>query len=378
MGDGIISYALNLALQKISPSNLKLINIDLSGREKKNSSEKIGFRELFIKYSIYLPEYFRLLIVRLKLRSVLRGVSSHWEENIKSADLILLGGGNLFSDIDLNFPFKIEMVLRIAKKYNKKVNIISVGVSDNWSKEALDILRPLLKSVGGIVSCRDSKSASLLSSYFEIPKPSLMVDPAFFLKFLRDDATHNISLSDEPRCFGICISCPSNLWYSGNKSISKNDNYHVSFYYRIINLITANGYKVKVFTNGAAEDEGYMWNNVVPTLSNNLLVDYSESPKTHIDLVELIKSFDCLVAYRMHTAIVGLNFGIPSFVINWDCKIEAIFDDLKLNNFVLQQEELLDEKKIFIRILKEIENVPVKSFEDEFFSFMKGLKRYIK
>src|SRR5690606_4207920 len=89
---------------------------------------------------------------RLKLHKVLL-------EKIESSDVILLGGGQLISDVYLNFPLKLYLLSRYIRNNPRPCFVFSVGVSPNISKIGRFLLSRAFENMSPRrISVRDYRS----------------------------------------------------------------------------------------------------------------------------------------------------------------------------------------------------------------------------
>ncbi len=121
LGDGIIHDSL-VHLVRTADSSVDIATLDLSGRQGFASTNDGGamasagmLRRL--NRSLYgsVPAYRRLttrLIWARRGGSIARNV---WSPVLDDADVLVIGGGNLLIDNDLNFPLKLRDLARAAR-----------------------------------------------------------------------------------------------------------------------------------------------------------------------------------------------------------------------------------------------------------------------
>uniref|UniRef100_C5CQL8 Putative polysaccharide pyruvyl transferase n=1 Tax=Variovorax paradoxus (strain S110) TaxID=543728 RepID=C5CQL8_VARPS len=317
LGDGVIAASLaHIAGLKYPQARVEFL--DIAGRlgfEEENLRGGGAFR-LFAK----LPSFIRSVIVFLYcLKGYFLGWRKNWKAAVDDADLVVIGGGQLFCDVALNFPAKLFLLSRLLR--GKKVVILSVGVTAKWSFLGRFLVGRFLKNARpAFYATRDQESASNLHNYFRIPRSDIQVvpDPALICADAFSD-----ELSPEKNWdIGICVSSLDalvmNSEYEGSNSTPS-----AKFFATLAESLRAEGKRVLYFTNGASED-----NKVLEEISSA-----SDAPKSiflvprHPDeLVALISACSCIVAHRLHANIVAYGLNIPSIGMNWDKKVESFFE----------------------------------------------------
>jgi hypothetical protein len=100
---------------------------------------------------------------------------------------------------------------------------------------------------------------------------------------------------------------------------------------QLTHCLTAAGFDVVCFTNGAAEDEVFK-NKLARILGRNTSmgehVRFAPRSTTPRDLAMLIGSFDGVVAHRLHAVILAYAYGRPVIGLRWDGKLEAFLDSI--------------------------------------------------
>ena len=303
-----------------------------------------------------------------KLRRDLSILEPRWNKIIESSDVVIIGGGNLFSDVDLNFPLKLEKVLQLASSQGKRIAVLSVGMSDNWSPEAVEMVKNYLSEDASFISCRDGESSALMHEIFEISAPKVLRDPALFLSYLHSDINpkhDKLESRTEYKVIGINIACPSNLSYSGDIEISTANEYHLDYYLRVARIFSARGWGVALFTNGAIEDDNYLDCVKSAMVDSGLGFSLRQNIDSPIDLIETIRSFDLLFSYRMHACIIALSYGIPAISSAWDRKIISLYKELDIDYMLIPSGDMLRDECIesrFMMVLERFESLSLDSY----------------
>jgi len=334
LGDGVISHTLNLLLKKIFGSEICIDNIDLAGRECLDEFDHpyFGIREYFIKYSKFIPRKLRRYLVTTYIKRSLSPKLKVWREKVKACDMVIIGGGNLFSDVDLNFPLKLSIVLKLAIEEQKRIFITSVGVNDNWSSHGRELIKTYINNDGVYFSCRDNSSCNLMRKMFSPAYVALLPDPAILLSRLHAPST---KVKIGKKRIGINVACPTNMAYSGDLRIINNNKLSIKFYMDLTKHFLERGFEVELFTNGAKEDRLFLTNfiGIIGLENKKLHVKKANNP---LELIDIISGLDRLFSFRMHACIVGLSYGVPSYSIAWDTKIKSFYLENNLSDMLLE------------------------------------------
>lgn len=317
LGDGVIAASLaHIAGLKYPEARVEFL--DIAGRlgfEEENLRGGGAFR-VFAK----LPSLVRSLIVFLYcLKGYFSGWRKNWKAAVDDADLVVIGGGQLFCDVALNFPAKLFLLSRLLR--GKKVVILSVGVTAKWSAAGRFLVGRFLKNAKPVFyATRDRESAHNLHTCFRIPRDDIRVvpDPALICA----DAFSSELSAEKNWDIGICVSSLDalvmNSEYEGSNSTQS-----ARFFATLAEALQAEGKRVLYFTNGASED-----NRVLEEISSASEVPGSVFlvPRHPDELVSLISACSCIVAHRLHANIVAYGLNIPSIGMNWDKKVESFFE----------------------------------------------------
>ncbi|MDQ0015894.1 polysaccharide pyruvyl transferase WcaK-like protein [Variovorax boronicumulans] len=321
LGDGVIAASLaHIAGLKYPDARVEFL--DIAGRH--------GFDEENLRgggaFGVFqkLPALLRSAIVfAYCLKNYFLRWRAHWKAAVSDADLVIVGGGQLFCDVALNFPAKLFLLSRLLR--GKRVAVVSVGVTAKWSYWGKVLVGKFFKNAAPVFfATRDAESAKNLHDIFRIPRPDIRVvpDPALVC-----ESAFSSELSPEKKWdVGICVSSLDalvmNSEYGESNAIGSAD-----FFANLAEALQQEGARVLYFTNGAAED-----NRVMAEISSrpasagaNTAETAFLVPKRPDDLVALISACSCIAAHRLHANIVAYSLNIPSVGMNWDKKVESFF-----------------------------------------------------
>lgn len=329
LGDGLIAACLESAIEQAAPSS-EVRSVDLAAR--KALGDDIPARGALLNTLDALPASARQLVIRapLALASALKW-RPHYTREMEGANCVVIGGGNLLADIDLNFPTKIGLVMREAEWLGLPVALHAVGVSGDWTRAGLArmtraLARPALRSV----SVRDLRSQQLWRALFRNAvglDASLAADPGL----LASVALPQFLL---PRTgaplVGIGITSPLSVRYHATAEIA------AGFDERYVALVEAmldRGYRVTLFTNGAPEDRRYLETLKRPLADLHHAADIAfEQPVDPAGLCATIAGFDLLIAHRLHAIIAGYAYGVPVVGLRWDPKLDSFLAAVSLEH----------------------------------------------
>jgi len=84
-----------------------------------------------------------------------------------------------------------------------------------------------------------------------------------------------------------------------------------------------------------------------------ILVD---SPMTMQEYFTFMSLFDLVIAMRLHTSLVAFRLGVPSINLNYTLKGRDILNDMQLDDYILDVDELLDSPEILLEKVDYIVN----------------------
>jgi Uncharacterized conserved protein len=321
LGDGLLSECLETALIDCGASPASH-SIDLAGRQE--YGDGIVGRSAIMAALESLPSGLRQSAIRVLL-AVYGRVKwrPHYAALLDGATGVVIGGGNLLSDLDLNFPTKLGLAVKEAASRNLPIAIYACGMSDNWSKAGLKIARasfadPHVRAV----FVRDADSKRI---WDELMEPYT----GHVAQVVRDPGLLAAA------CYPMPAKVPSLRPVAGLNLISHIAlRYHAEnapslgrlgdWYVDVAKSLIAKGYQVRAFTNGSPEDRQY-----AATLRARLSALGTEedivflTQSTPAELCRHIHEFDVLIAFRMHAIIAAYSLGIPSIALKWDRKLTS-------------------------------------------------------
>lgn len=254
-------------------------------------------------------------------------------ENLKKADLIIIGGGGLFFsrkifNLGYNHILNLYLVTLFNKLFFKKpIYIIGVGSSHLDSLIAKSMTRFILKN-SDFICVRDNNTKKEFT-FLTDKKINLFYDLAFLLKpktnrALKDFFRKNFTTESKKIIFCINDAIFSNGERSRHNLISLKK--------LLINL--SQKYQVYLFQN----DNKY---NILYKLKSqkiNIIPFNNLSPQ---EIIYLISFFDYSISSPMHFSIFSYLAKVETILVRYDDKV-AEFAKITNNNFLVDVNNLQD------------------------------------
>lgn len=314
LGDQLIAECMERELA-IFGVPLKVQTEDLGGRDAPSSGAQ---RRLAFVVLDRLPKWLRLIVAEMVLnRLATRRLRPKWRKATADVGAIIIGGGGIFADSDLNFPIKIATVLQVAKERGIPVAVHAVGVSRTWSGRGERILGRALAEVRLIqATARDEASIGFWAEHtkrFGVPAATFAYDPALLT------ARHfagGAAPTGRPARIGLCITSPAALRYHGTLKIHADE--LIGQYTELVGALRSNGADVALFTTGLPEDAQFM---LQVGARVGAQVDLTEQFITAAQMAFFISGCNLVISHRLHAIICAYAFGIPGIAFAWDEKM---------------------------------------------------------
>ncbi|PDT53038.1 MULTISPECIES: polysaccharide pyruvyl transferase family protein [Sinorhizobium] len=326
LGDGLLAQCLEGELMRGS-DELTVETIDLAGRSAFGESNNAR-RRLFLRALQTLPSFLRRAAVSRGLAGKLGNLRDRWQALIDDADAVVIGGGNLFQDDDLNFPLKVATVLDCVRRSAKPLAIYAVGVGRQWSPRADELFRRLELARVVHVSVRDRIAARNWAQHFPAgPHAEIVPDPGLLAIDLL--ARHYGREPARTMTIGVCVTDPLILHRHATHGRSTIPFRGRGEYQELIKLLLDDGYNVRLFSNGAEEDQAFARRLLgAPDLARCVAQDrlsLAPRPTRPEELVDTIAAMQVIMAHRLHACIAAYSLGVPQIGLAWDEKVEGFF-----------------------------------------------------
>lgn len=335
LGDGVIADCLGYAIRARQP-DAEVVHIDMSARQG-FGQVVIKNREAIIAIVDHLPLVVRQRLALWKLNRVMQGVTADWAQAAQ-ADLAIIGGGQIFSDANLNFPIKVGHAFEILKQTGTPTAIYGVGVSKNWTPKGKSLFHKMQDVDLRMVGVRDEGSKKAWEAQVPFaPAPELTLDPGLF-------AADHYGPIEPDGTIGLCVTDFGILGHHANDTVAGAARGGVAFYTDIIAAALAQNKSVTLFSNGAAEDQALLAKiaahpNVIAAKTSGQVIVPS-TPTTPTELVAIIARCSAVIAHRLHACIVAYSYQRPVVGMGWDKKLEAFFDAAGQGDFFSSDPEI--------------------------------------
>ena len=336
LGDGLLSECIEAELKRIVPG-LSVEAFDLAGRTDYVAGGRLRGTALSLLQSSPTPV--RHGLARTLLGRSLSRQRPVWRARLAGIDAAVTGGGNLFSDADLNFPLKIDAAWGELRAAGIPTAVFAVGVADNWSETGAALFRRALAGTRILhASVRDARSAEIWNRRLGpsgAPRAQVVHDPGLLV------ARHVPQLrrpGTTPR-IGLGLTHPTTLRYhSDEAAVSERD--LNAWYAALVRGCFARGWTVDVFTNGSAEDEAYLRRlrtilaETAPAPAGGPAITFAPRFRNPTELAAFVSGLDLLMAHRLHANIAAYSYGIPQIGFTWDLKLASFFDLVGRSDYV--------------------------------------------
>lgn len=325
VGDGIIAECLAHAIRHKRPG-AEVVAIDLSGRQG-FGAVTIRNRSLALAVLSRMPSGPRRWLVEKMMCRVLDRVEPAWTAAVAEASLAIVGGGQIFSDADLNFCVKIARAARIIAAAGVPSVVYAVGVSRNWSPRGRALFLELGETDLRFVGVRDPHSAAAWTAQVPedvLPAPEITLDPGLLA------ATCYGPPPTRNGRIGLCVTAPDILAYHADRAVAGAG--AGRFFADLALDLVGRGHRVALFCNGAAEDRAALKALRKPLAEAIATgaIEIVTPPETPTELAWLVSAFAAVVAHRLHACIVAYSYGLPVVGLGWDRKVESFFETIEV------------------------------------------------
>ena len=315
LGDGLLSECLEAGL-RVRGAAAATGSIDLAARTA--YGQGMAGRGRVLRLLEAMPPGLRAQAVRAPLAlASARRWAPHYARELTGATAMVIGGGNLLSDHDLNFPTKLALALTAARERGLPVAFHACGMAADWSAEGERRLRRALAGVDlRAVFLRDAPSCARWDARFAATtglRAAQVRDPGLLA---------GLTWAPPPRMaaapIGLCVMSPLALRYHAQTSIRAAD--LLRWYRDLARALRGDGARLRVFTNGAPEDR-----ETLALLAPDLRALDAEivQPETPAELAAVIAPCAALIAFRMHAVIAAYASRVPVLALKWDDKLDA-------------------------------------------------------
>ncbi len=319
LGDGLLSECLEQALRS-QGADPATTSIDLAARTA--YGDVMAGRGTVMAVLDALPPALRQLAVRVPLAIASRkSWRPHYARNLRGGDGVVIGGGNLIADLDLNFPTKLSLAVEEAEKLGLPVAIYACGMASSFTPTGLRMFRRAFSRPNvTAVFLRDVQSAALWDKFLSAEtghRAQVVRDPGLLASVVFPNPPRP---ARSQKVVGLGLMSHIAIRYHSDSApaAARLDDWYLN----VARGLLDKGLAVRVFTNGSPEDRVY-----ADRLREPLLALAKGRPLTFLDqqtpaqLCAHLSDFDVLIAYRMHAVIGAYSYGVPAIGLAWDKKL---------------------------------------------------------
>lgn len=316
LGDQAIYETTKRAVQQFYAQRdipVKIRTVDIGG--SKNGRIYTDPR-LYKCYKAFRKSVFRL--VRGRPYSLAARVEADCRRAIEpSTDAVIFVGGAMlkFRQAPV-FHEAIELILRRADMCQVPVMFSGVGVEgyDEASAACLQLKQSVNRPCVKVITTRDD---------LDTLRRRYILDPSRVRSCGVSDAACSLAgiyppSEKKPGVIGLGVA-RDRLFLDYGSDVSGQT--LLRLYAEIYRLLTEKGYRVRIFDNGALDDQ-----KAVDKLLAQLRLDGGDKehvcprPERVSDLAAIISSCQAVVATRLHTSIIAYSYGVPFVGLVWNDK----------------------------------------------------------
>lgn len=233
------------------------------------------------------------------------------KNSLKASDMLISGGGSLLQDkTSSRSIWYYLLIMKLAKRYKKKVFVYSNGVGPINKRFNRNITRRVLNKVD-YITLRDKDSYDFIKSIgVNNPNIKVLSDPVFNLKEASDESVRKkFDINKDT----VLVSIRS--WMDDEKLISELS--------KFLNYLIDEGKNI-VFMPMQTPRDTTISEKIAANLKLSKIID--EKYPVEI-LMSLMKNADFIVAMRLHAMIYAIHQNLPFIGLSYDPKTETLLKD---------------------------------------------------
>ena len=232
-------------------------------------------------------------------------------KSLKASDMLISGGGSLLQDkTSSRSIWYYLLIMKLAKRYKKKVFVYSNGVGPINKRFNRNITRRVLNKVD-YITLRDKDSYDFIK-FIGVNNPNIKVlsDPVFNLKEASDESVREkFDINKDT----VLVSIRS--WMDDEKLIAELS--------KFLNYLIDEGKNI-VFMPMQTPRDTTISEKIAANLKSSKIID--EKYPVEI-LMSLMKNADFIVAMRLHAMIYAIHQNVPFIGLSYDPKTETLLKD---------------------------------------------------
>lgn len=356
LGDGLLAECLERELTH-ALGGADVYSIDIAGRHGW-SAASAGRRRRMLAVLEAVPPALRRVMAGVALMALSRlALRRHVARALHGADAVVIGGGNLLTDADLNFPIKLRSAAAEVARRGLPLAVHAVGASAHWSPRGRALFaRALARRPLAHAAVRDEASRLAWAGQLETRgavAAEVVGDPGLLasLHYPRGPSAPAEAApatgAPRERRVGLCITDPLALRYhvgqhhgaAAQAAGALHDAAVIDWYGALATALAQQGLHVILFTNGSPEDRACLarhaprwtaeraaaeWRGGVARQGQGR-VSIAAPFAAPADLAGFVAGCDLVIAHRMHACIAAHSFAVPTIGLTWDDKLASFF-----------------------------------------------------
>ena len=243
------------------------------------------------------------------------------EAAVKTADLLICGGGGIFHDyggydFDDHFGQRRKgtdyyaVPMEMAYLMGVPVMLYAIGAGPLFRSISRRYLKSVLNWVD-VITVRDQSSVNFLKSINPQVKPILTADPA--VNYVHEQTAYTLPYASKRKYAGICLRS----WFfkedEGPRFIRR-------FAAIADYLVKRYDYHVILFPFNKSRSDADLLKGVYENMKNKHAALLKKGLSVQ-DTVNMIKQIDCVIGMRLHSLIIATTNLVPAIGIGYDEKV---------------------------------------------------------
>ena len=324
MGDPVIAHCTEWLFTKDIP-DVEIVRLTLD-KPDKELRRSFVFR---VKNKIRMLLGWKLTNDKLAMK-VFPKALKYYRDRIKDCDLVILVGGGLIKYKYQMLGVETAALCEACSLEEKNLIINAVGIEsyDGDNMICKMISKALQNNSVKYISTRDDLEL-LKSSYLKGNTHVVcekVADPAVWA-----NEAYAISKDQTSKMIGVGIG-RAGLFMANDINISGNE--IQDLYERIVVELVNRKFTVQLFTNGLLSDNS-MAERVKKRLQDRGIQVSLRVPHKDRDLVEILSSYQAVIATRLHSCIISYSLEIPAVGLVWNDKLSFFGENIgRRDNYI--------------------------------------------
>ena len=326
IGDQAIHTCLGYLLKQ-QDANLEILSLDISGRsalwDGAASSARYRFFSNLRALTGSSATHSLVNYVLYWLRKA-RQQDRIWNPVFEKIDGLVIGGGQLLMDNNLDFPLKLFNLAGLAGKKGIPYHIASCGVGRSWSSMARHLFQPVLVNAKSI-TLRDELSQERLKNFIPSIQTRVTFDPAIMAAEVYP-STPGEANADK---VGLGVMSREDVNSRLLPAQRFSTTAWLELWLGLLSGLIGKKMKVELFTTGSPQDECFAIHLYEKAQVRGWdTVSLARCPVTTTDLISRIQGYSLVIATRLHASILANAFGKTSLGLAWDAKVYSYYKDI--------------------------------------------------